>query len=88
MRKNQKCLNLKLKMTYLGIFGIEFKKKTLFIYEISTLKFLKLKNFAKNKIPYIWHQKCLISVFLGYSFKKVLSYFKSAPLNLPNCKTL
>ena len=37
------------------------------------------------KMPYLgfFEEKCLIWVFLGGSFKKLLSYLKSAPLNLP-----
>ena len=38
-------------MPGLGIFGLEFQK-TIVIFEISTLKFVQLQNFAKK-------QKCL-----------------------------
>ena len=38
-------------MAYLGIFRVEFQK-TFVIFEISTLEFVYLQNFAKN-------QKCL-----------------------------
>ena len=37
--KEQKCLNLGLKMPYLGIFGLKFLKAVV-IFEISTLKFV------------------------------------------------
>ena len=30
----------------------------------------------------------LFGYFWGYNFKKLLSYFKSAPSNLSNCKLL
>ena len=36
--EKQLCLNLGLKMPYLGIFGLVFKK-TIVIFEISTLEF-------------------------------------------------
>ena len=72
-------------MPYLRIFGLKFLK-TIVIFEISTLKFVKLQNFPKK-------QKCLnlgpkmpYWVFLGYNFKKLLSYLKSATSNLSNCK--
>ena len=53
-------------MPYLGIFRLEFEK-TIVIFEISSLEFLK--NDASTH-------------------KKPLSYLKSAPSNLPNCKIL
>ena len=34
-------------MPYLGVFGLEFQK-TIFIFEISTLEFVKLQKFVKN----------------------------------------
>ena len=40
------------KMPYLGIFVKEFEKKTIFLFEINTLKFVDLQNFMKK-------QKCL-----------------------------
>ena len=46
------------------------------------------KFHEKNKNTLISDQKCLIWVFLGKSFKKLLSYLKLAPSNLANCKTL
>ena len=46
--KNKKCLNLGPKMHYLGIFGLEFSK-TIVIFEISTLIFVYLQSFTKNK---------------------------------------
>ena len=59
--KKQKCLNLRPKMSYLGIFdqkclnwvflGKDFKR-TIVRFEISTLKFVYLQNFTKK-------EKCL-----------------------------
>ena len=40
------------KMPYLGIFVKEFEKKTIFLFEINTFKFVDLQNFMKK-------QKCL-----------------------------
>ena len=36
-------------MPYLGIFGQDFQKKTIVIFEISTLKFVYLQNFTKKQ---------------------------------------
>ena len=106
-------------------------KKTIVIFEISTLKFVYLQNFTKKqKKPnfgtkkawfmyflagiwkqycHIWNQhaqlfltakfrekKCLnlgpkmpyLVIFGQWFWKIVLSYFKSAPSNLFNCKIL
>ena len=41
--KKQKCLNLEPKIPDLGGFGLEFKK-TIVIFEISTLKFVKTES--------------------------------------------
>ena len=59
-KKKKKTLNFWLKMPYLGIFGREFWK-AIFIFEINTIKFVKLQNFAKKqkwlnmglKMPYL-----------------------------------
>ena len=58
----------------LGIFGLEFENNIV-IFEISTLKFVSLENFAEkqkclnlgSKMSYlgIFDQKCLICVFSG-----------------------
>ena len=44
------------------------------------------KFWEKTKIAWIWGQKCLIWVFLDWNLKTILSYLKSAPSNLSNCK--
>ena len=74
-------------MPYLSTFGQKFKK-TIVIFEISTFEFAFLENFAKKTKMPTFGPKCLIWVFLGSNFKKLLSYLKSLLLNLPNCKTL
>ena len=56
------------------------------MFDISTLEFVQLQNFGKNKNSQIWEQKCLIWVFLGWNLKTALSYFKSAMPNLSYCK--
>ena len=85
-RKKQKSLNLRPKMPYLGIFeknalfgyfwGRIVVKKTIAIFELSTLKFAYLHNFMEK-------QKCLnlgpkmndVGIF-GLKFKTTLSYLK------------
>ena len=69
-----------------------------YIFEISTLQFVEFDKFRGKtkmpkfgtKMPYlgIFDQKCMISVFLGWNLKTILSYLKSAPSNLSNCKVL
>ena len=64
-------------MPDLGILGLEFEKNIV-IFEISTLKFVKLQNFAKKqkrlnlrpKMPYlgIFSQEYFIWVFFGLGF--------------------
>ena len=58
--KRQYCLNFWGKMTYMGIFGLEFSK-IIVIFEISSLKFFKLQSCTKKwkylnlepKMPYL-----------------------------------
>ena len=60
LEKKQNWLSLGPNVPYLGIFGLEFYK-TFVIFEISTLKFVYLENFAKKqkflnlgtKVPYL-----------------------------------
>ena len=56
--KKQKCLNLRPKISYLGIFDQKCLnwvflgkdlKKTIVRFEISTLKFVYLQKFGKNQ---------------------------------------
>ena len=49
----------------------------------------KMPKFG-TKMPYlsILDQKCLILVFLGWNFKKLLAYLKSTPSNLSTFKIL
>ena len=66
-------------------FGLEFEKAFV-IFEINILEFflkerflLKWKSFNLGpKMPYL--------DILGWNLKVLLSYLKSAPPNLPNCK--
>ena len=46
--------------------------------------------YLRSKMSYlsIFDRKCLIMVFLSSNFKKLMSYLKSAPSNLSNCKVL
>ena len=66
---------------YLGTFGWNLKK-TITIFLVSTLR-----NFTQNlKILTFRLKKCFIWVFSGYNSKKPLSYLKSTPSNLSDCK--
>ena len=91
----QNCQKLGLKMPYLGIFdqkdliwvylGKSFKK-TIFIFETSTLKFVYLQNFTKKQKCLNLGPKVLYLGIFGLEFKKkLLSYLKPTPSNLSNC---
>ena len=72
--KKQKCLNLGQKMPFFGIFdqkclvlvflGKNFKR-SIVIFEISTLKFVKLQNFQKKQNAKFWTKNALFGNFLG-----------------------
>ena len=47
-----------------------------------------MKFREKTKLPKFRTKDAFIWVFLGQNFEKLLSYFKSAPSNLCNCKIL
>ena len=73
--KKWKCLNFGPKIAW-GFFWLEFENNIV-IFEISTLEFVKLRNFVKKwKCVNLGQKKCLIWVFWGYNFKKILSYLK------------
>ena len=84
------------KMPYFDIFGLEFKKKTIVIFEISAFELVRLQTFMKKqkclnfgpKMPYLGflEQKCLFGYFWARVFKKLLSYLKSAHSNLSICE--
>ena len=58
---------------------VQNAKEFQIISETSTLLlFVKMQNLCKTKKPQIWEQKCVVWVFLGGDFKKLLSYLKSA----------
>ena len=84
-RKN-KILKSRTKNVFLGCFR-QYFWKTFVKFEINALEFVLLQNFgAKIKIPYICCQKCQIWIFCGWNVKIILSYLKSTPSNLSNCK--
>ena len=69
-------------------FRFKFEKAN-FIYEINALEFIQLPKIeqnnndnSNNENGYFWGS----SVFLGQNFEKLLSYLKSAPSNLSNCR--
>ena len=67
-------------MPYLGTFGLEFEN-TIVIFEMCTLEFVQVKNFAKKQKCLNLVPKCLIWVLLGQNLKKLLSYLISALSN-------
>ena len=79
------------KNSWFGYFGLEFENNIV-IFEISTLEFVWLQNFAKKqkclnlepKMPYlgVFDQKCLIWVFLGKNFKNAIVIFEISTLKL------
>ena len=71
-------------MRYLGIFGLEYKKKAIVIfmaYVITNMTYVIYKFHVKTKIVKYGTKPALF----GY-FGKQFSYMKSAPSNLPDCK--
>ena len=75
-------------MRYLDVFLIKFKI-TFLIFQIPALKFVKLKNFKqKQKRINLPTNMPYLAIFFGRIFKRVLSYLKTAPSNLSNCKIL
>ena len=62
------------------------------VFEINTLKSVKLLNFAKKKKKIkkakYGKKSALFGYCWGQNFGKRLSYWKSAPSNLGNCKSL
>ena len=57
------------KNVWFGYFWVRIFKNAIVIFEINTLKFVSLQNFAKkNKNTWIWDQKYVIWVFLGSNF--------------------
>ena len=79
------------KNSWFEYFGLEFENNIV-IFEISTLEFVWLQNFAKKqkclnlepKMPYlgVFDQKCLIWVFLGKNFKNTIVIFEISTLKL------
>ena len=59
-------------MPYFGIFELQFKK-SIVIFEISTLKFVYLQSFLKKQKCLNWDQECLFYVLL--TKKALFGYF-------------
>ena len=77
--------------SYLPLFGyfwVKIFKKYCHIWNQHPWICLIGKFCEKKKNAWIWEQKCLIWVFLSQTFKKLLSYLKSALSNWSNCKIL
>ena len=75
-------------MLYLGIFGLEFEKKNIVIFEINTLKLFQKQSFLRKEKSLNLGQIILIWVNLNWKLKqkKLFSHLKSAPSNSPNWK--
>ena len=73
--KKEKCLNLEAKSNYLDIFGIEFWK-TIVIFEVSILKYVKLKKFAKKQKCLNYGPKMPYFGIFGQYFKKSILILK------------
>ena len=76
-------------MPYLGVFGLEFERKV-FMFEISVLEFVLQQSLVqkKKKNSLNLGPKIRVRVFLGWSFKIILSFLKSAPWDFSGCKIL
>ena len=90
-RKNEKDQNLRqkilywvflTKMPYLGILGQELKKKKKIIvkFEISTLQFVYLQNFAKKQICLNLVPKMPYLGIFGLEFLKTILIFQTSIL--------
>ena len=76
------------KNAWFGYFWAGFWKRYCQIWNqqrISSLEFTYLQNFARKQKCLNW-LKCLIWLFLGYDFKKLLPYLTSTPSNLSTWK--
>ena len=74
--QTQKSLNLKPKMIDLGTFGMEIENYFV-IFEISTIEFVQLVNFADKKKCLNLGSKMRYLGVLGLEFqKKILLYLK------------
>ena len=62
--------------------------KIIVIFQISTLKFVKLQTFMKKQNCLNFRPKMSYSVFMKQNFEKLLLYLRSTPSNLSNCKVL
>ena len=77
--------NLRPKTPHMGTFRLEFKK-TIFIFEIKTLKFVKMQSFMLKKKKLGTKIAIYLGVF-GLKFeKKLFPYLNSERANLSKCK--
>ena len=69
-----------------GYFTSRIKKNPIAIFEITTLKFVEMQNFAKKtKLHKFGTKNTLFVYFCPPILKKILSYLKLATTNLSDC---
>ena len=73
------------KISDLRILGLQFES-TIVIFEISVLEFVLLQSLVQKQKSLNLVPKMPYFDFLGWNLKIILSYLKSAPSNLSNCK--
>ena len=95
LRKRLKCLIRDQK--YLIWILLDWNLETILSYlKSSSSNLSNCKVSLKNENAYIWDQRCLFRIFLiknvlfeyfrSRILKRLMSYLKSVPWNLPNCK--
>ena len=86
--KEWKYLSFGLKMQYFGIFGLAFENKYYHIWNQHPRICLIAKFCEKPKMPKFGTKNAYLSISGLHNVRAILSYLKSAPSNLSNCKIL
>ena len=71
-------------MPYLDVLGSDFDKLLSYLKLARPRIILTAKYPAKTKIPKFRTKNTLPGCFLGWNFKKLLSYLKTLPSNFSN----
>ena len=85
-REKIRILKFGTKNALFGCFGQLFWKNIVIFEKHRPPICLIAKHDAKNKNPVTWDQKYQICVFCSSNLNMFLSYLKSAPSDLSNCK--